>query len=112
MAETSGSWESSMRRPSRASGSSSTISVVKGMDFHHFSFPGYGRGMIGKNHGRDRPAVLAIFQCQLSRIAVELLEARPRIRQPDAVALGRIRRRKAGAVIFDFELKHAVHASG
>src|ERR1700724_1361595 len=101
MAETSASAESHMRKPSRAKGSSSTISVVKRMDLHHFPSGAFGRKMIRQKHGYDGAPAPAIFAGEFRTIAIELMEVRPRVRQSDSAALRRISVGESGAVVLN-----------
>src|ERR1700719_4040439 len=99
-----------MRNPSRAKGSSSTISVVKRMDFHHFPSRTFGRKMIRQKHGYDGAPALAIFPGEFRAIAIKLVEAGSRVCQSDTAALRRISVRESGAVVLDFDFQHIVHA--
>src|ERR1700732_3173971 len=105
MADTSASAESHMRKPSRAKGSSSTISVVKRMDLQHFPTGAFGRKMIRQKHGYDGAAAIAVFAGEFRAIAIKLMEARPRIRQSDSAALRRISFGESGAVVLDFDFQ-------
>src|SRR5215472_12447409 len=100
MEETSGSAESHIRRPSRARGSSSTISVVKRMDLHDFPFGNSRSQMVGKHHGDDHASHFVISHTQLGGITVKLLQSSATIRQANATPIGGLLVRKAGAIIF------------
>src|SRR5436305_8217951 len=110
-AATSGSPASSMRRPSRASGSSSTINRVQGMDLHHLRRDLLRLGAVGKSQGGDGAAARAVFERQRRRVAVELAQAGPRVRQADPPRAG-APGRQAGPVVLDPDLQALPHPRG
>src|SRR5579864_1653107 len=112
MAPISGSWESSMRKPWRARGSSSTTSVVKGMDFHHFRLGDAGGHMIGNEHGDHRSAVFAILGGDSCRVAIELMKAQTRVRQSNSPAGSGARGRQSRSIVLYLHFQHAIHTRG
>src|SRR5581483_5686395 len=104
MAAISGSFESNARRPSRASGSSSTINVVGCIGSHAFRI----RVAEGKFYGDSGPAVFAIFDFQPCLFAVELLQPGTGVGQADALIVARIARRKPRPIILHAKLDNAV----
>src|SRR3954453_554578 len=110
-AATSGSPASSRRRPWRASGSSSTINRVQGMDLHHLRRGLSRHGAIGKDQGGDGAAASAVFELHPRRLAVELAQAGPRVRQADPLRSG-ASGRQAGPVVLDPDLQEVPHPRG
>jgi hypothetical protein len=102
-----GSRTRSMRKPSRASGSSSTSSVFSRMGQRRLG----GDGAAREDHGGYRSAARIVFQGQARRGAVELLEARAGVGEADAGRAGR-RRVEAGAVIAHADFERASGAAG
>src|SRR5579859_5149099 len=98
MTGNSGSSANRRRKPSRASGSSSTINAVKGMQLQCFRVRRGGRNTIGQRHSGHGAARLGIFQRERGGLSVKLAKALPRVGQADSV-LARAAGGKAGAVI-------------
>src|SRR5580704_9274460 len=109
MADTSGSRARSMRKPSRASGSSSTSNAVNGMCLQEIGFVGRGDQTAGQDHSRHHAALRLVFDGKASRIAVELLEARAGVREADAASLALTAGGEPRTVVLNFHLEHAVH---
>src|SRR5580658_4116000 len=106
MADTSGSRARSMRKPSRASGSSSTSNAVNGMCLQEIRFLGRGDHTAGQDHSRHHAALLLVFHGQASHIAVELLEARAGICEADAASLARTAGGESRTIVLNFHLEH------
>src|SRR5579859_2995608 len=103
MADTSLSFASRARKPSRASGSSSTISVVNCIGFHDL-----GNSAKGEFHGNDRPLVIAIPDLQGRVLTIKLPQSCARVCQSDALIFPRGSGRKPGSIVLYANLYSAV----
>src|SRR5215469_6183445 len=96
IAETSGSPESRARKPSRASGSSSTINVISCIRSHDFPE--------GKFYGDDSPSAVAIFDFQNAILPVKLLQPCASVRQADALVCAWVAGGKTRSIVLNSKL--------